>query len=436
MLRKNVISVMTQAKADGLLSYDGTAYALTEKGKKAILNPTFVSNRLAAEEAYLQSAADVLKAEAEKLNGEELLSDACSKYRGGFVSKESAELEPLIENLKGVELPRASGEFHFTGGRGDLSYFWQKNGDNSFVNMPKSMIDGIKDESLRANVVSTMTQARLEGLVTDEGDFYSLTEAGNKAIHNPKFVADRLHKEALNEAKGLDGLNKGDKLFVFTKGTEAHEFSVIGGVVDGEGLTYIKLLSNEQGELMLPKEAIGNIAFEDKEAGEAYVKANPEKAAEYQELIETQKKELITTEEYTRSIEETEDAYLINVGENSYEKLEIPKADAEMLEDGSVKATIYGDKKYNLHSGDVKSELDGHGAKELLDKGGKTVKATSEAAAKVGAKAADAAVNTVDGIATSYPPAKVVSAVIKVIYSSVKTAVSAAQKTSSMSQKL
>ena len=432
MLRKNVISVMTQAKAEGLLSFDGNAYALTDKGKAAIYNPTFVARRLEAEESFLQSTADVLKAEAEKINGGELLSDACSKYRGGFVSKESPELTPMIDNLKGVDVPAANGNFYFTGGRGDLSYFWKKTGDNTYIDMPKSMIDGIQNESLKANVTSTMTQARLEGLVTDEGDFYRLTEQGNKAIHNPKFVAERLKKEAITEAKGLDGV--AEKYHVFTNGTEAHEYAVTGSVIDKEGLTHLKLTSEENGELLLPKDAIGEIAFENKEEGLAHVQANPENTALYQEkLIKGQEaakaeasNQLIGTEEYTKNIEETDASYLVSVGENDYEKLEIPKADVETLEDGSIRATMYNDKEYTVTSGEGSYKVNGAGAKDLLDKGG-----------TVTAKAADAAVNTVDGIATVAPPAKAVSSAIKVIYKIADMSTKTAQSVSNVtSQKL
>ncbi len=460
MLRKNVTSIMTQAKAEGLLSYDGKAYALTDKGKAAIYDPKFVARRLEAEEGFLQNTADVLKAEAEKINGGELLSDACSKYRGGFVSKDSPELTPMIDNLKGVDVQAANGNFYFTGGRGDLSYFWQKTGDNTYIDMPKSMIDGIQNESLKANVTSTMTQARLEGLVTDEGDFYRLTEQGNKAIHNPKFVAERLKKEAITEAKGLDGV--GEKYHVFTNGTEAHEFNVIKADIVNKGDVWLTLSSKEQGDIFIPKESINIIAFENKEEGLAYVQANSEKVAEYQEIIKIQEnikaeasEQLIGAEEYTKDIEETDASYLVSVGENDYEKLEIPKADVEKLEDGSIRATMYNDKEYTVKSGEGSYKVNGAGAKDLLDKGGsaaktaettgktvaksaenaaKTAEKTGKAAAKtaeatvktaaktaetvgnVASAAVDTAANTIDGVATAYPPAKAVTATLNVIY--------------------
>ena len=65
-------------------------------------------------------------------------------------------------------------------------------------------------------------------------------------------------------------------------------------------------------------------------------------------------------------VEETDASYLVGIGENDYEKLEIPKADVEKLEDGSIKATIYSEKDYVI-SGGNKKIIKGTAAKKLLN---------------------------------------------------------------------
>ncbi len=66
-------------------------------------------------------------------------------------------------------------------------------------------------------------------------------------------------------------------------------------------------------------------------------------------------------------VEETDASYLVGIGENDYEKLEIPKADVEKLKDGSIKATIYSEKDYVISGGNKKEIIKGTAAKELLN---------------------------------------------------------------------
>ena len=65
-------------------------------------------------------------------------------------------------------------------------------------------------------------------------------------------------------------------------------------------------------------------------------------------------------------VEETDASYLVGIGENDYEKLEIPKADVEKLEDGSIKLTVHNNKEYMLIGENKKKKINGTVAKELL----------------------------------------------------------------------
>ena len=66
-VKRGTISALTQAKEKGFLTFDGEAYALTAKGKEAVLDPGFIANRLKAEEVFYEKAWQGLKDRSEKL---------------------------------------------------------------------------------------------------------------------------------------------------------------------------------------------------------------------------------------------------------------------------------------------------------------------------------------------------------------------------------
>ena len=66
-IKRGTLSALTQAKEKGFLTFDGNAYALTEKGKEAILAPGFIADRLKAEEVFYEKAWQGLKEQSEKL---------------------------------------------------------------------------------------------------------------------------------------------------------------------------------------------------------------------------------------------------------------------------------------------------------------------------------------------------------------------------------
>lgn len=128
---------------------------------------------------------------------ERLISDACSAYRGGYISTKDPEIKTLLPNMVGIDSAAGASErpFFWLGDRSDLSYFWKKTERDTAVRLTRSAIEEIPDEALRKRVVSTLTQARLEGLVTADGEAYYLTDAGKKKILNPEFIKTRLVKE-------------------------------------------------------------------------------------------------------------------------------------------------------------------------------------------------------------------------------------------------
>ncbi len=125
-----------------------------------------------------------------------LISDACSFYRGGTVSADTPEVRSMISDLSGVLPEELNGEFFFIGNRSDLSYFWRKGEDGQALPLYKEMIEkAVTNEDLKKSVIAGMTKARLDGLITDHGDHYRLTECGYKAIHRTDFITNRLKGE-------------------------------------------------------------------------------------------------------------------------------------------------------------------------------------------------------------------------------------------------
>ena len=66
-VKRGTISALTQAKEKGFLTFDGEAYALTAKGKEAVLDPGFIANRLKAEEVFFEKAWQATKDNSQKL---------------------------------------------------------------------------------------------------------------------------------------------------------------------------------------------------------------------------------------------------------------------------------------------------------------------------------------------------------------------------------
>ena len=203
----------------------------------------------------------------------------------------SAELKTLLDDLRGTEKARADGNFFFLGNKSDLSYFWKKTDNKNHSILLREYVDSISDEYIRKGTISALTQAQADGFLSFDGTAYAITEKGKNTIYSPAFIANRLDGEEkfLKKATeilggNLEGINKGDKMFVFTNGTDAYEY-IVTCDAESNGETYIGFYSKERGELWLPKDSIGEIAFTDKEKGLEHVKKDPEKAAEWQEFI-------------------------------------------------------------------------------------------------------------------------------------------------------
>ena len=349
----------------------------------------------------------------------DIRSDACSYYRGGYVANPNeAEFKALENGLRGTEFTRADGNFVFLGDKSDLSYFWKKNENNESVVLLRSYVDGIEDASVKRGTISALTQAKEKGFLIFDGEAYSLTEKGKTAVLDPEFIANRLKAEEVFFEKAWQATkDNSQKLYVFTEaGKDPTEYYHIGNIKGADGNNFMKLVSEDKQELILPEDAKGKIAFESKEAGVEFVKENPEKVKDLQEYIRVynaeKEKELYPTEDYANAYVESENGYLITL--NNGEQLELPKEDVVKLENGNIKADIYYDKQYTLYIKDQKTTLSGAGVKEQLAKN--ATKATAQGAKSGASNVANGAANAIKGASSAYPPAKAVTSAVNVVY--------------------
>lgn len=349
----------------------------------------------------------------------DIRSDACSYYRGGYVANPNeAEFKALENGLRGTEFTRADGNFVFLGDKSDLSYFWKKNENNESVVLLRSYVDGIEDASVKRGTISALTQAKEKGFLTFDGEAYALTAKGKEAVLDPGFIANRLKAEEVFFEKAWQATkDNSQKLYVFTEiGKEPTEYYHIGNIKGSDGKDFMKLVSEDKQELILPEDAKGKIAFESKEAGAEFVKENPEKVKDLQEYVRVynaeKEKELYPTEDYANAYVESENGYLITL--NNGEQLELPKEDVVKLENGNIKADIYYDKQYTLYIKDQKTTLSGAGVKEQLAKN--ATKATAQGAKSGASNVANGAANAIKGASSAYPPAKAVTSAVNVVY--------------------
>ena len=349
----------------------------------------------------------------------DIRSDACSYYRGGYVANPNeAEFKALENGLRGTEFTRADGNFVFLGDKSDLSYFWKKNENNESVVLLRSYVDGIEDASVKRGTISALTQAKEKGFLTFDGEAYALTAKGKEAVLDPGFIANRLKAEEVFFEKAWQATkDTSQKLYVFTEaGKEPTEYYHIGDIKGSDGKEFMKLVSEDKQELILPEDAKGKIAFESKEAGAEFVKENPEKVKDLQEYVRVynaeKEKELYPTEDYANAYVESENGYLITL--NNGEQLELPKEDVVKLENGNIKADIYYDKQYTLYIKDQKTTLSGAGVKDQLSKN--ATKATAQGAKSGASNVANGAANAIKGASSAYPPAKAVTSAVNVVY--------------------
>ncbi len=252
--------------------------------------------------------------------------------------------------------------------------------------MLKDFINSIEDSELKKKVISTMQQARLDGLLSYDGNAFAITGKGKEYIYRTDFVSHRLEaeqnflrmaKEAL-KIDGLDSTYQGEKFFIFNRDGKATETTIMSSLKDSNGEIFCSFASDGgKKEIMLPKDAIDKIAFKDKEKGEQTLKEllekKPEEMEELFKTLEKAEHKANNTPEYSfsKGVEETQDGYVISLEKDAsykYDKLHIPKENVQKLENGEIKISLDMNKEYTAAAGENSYTVNASGAEELLKK--------------------------------------------------------------------
>lgn len=479
-LRGRVISTFTKAQLDGLVAYDGNTYALTSKGREAILNPDFVLARIRGECKLFADANEQLQLDAEEIVNDKIdtrlselgmdgMFEDCDRITlnkkrlfRGYVGDSTLFHVPGTARRMSVEIPNSN---LIELDSNTYAAFLEKGASYKNVRDGKR---GVIGESELFRYFDNKNKLDPKDLATMVDKAEVAAKAEMLPTMSKSFDADDFFEAALKHAyrgTGLFGTEKiepdfapkeGDVYSVFLGGEGSQDFKITRAWQDEfGGREYnLRAVDGGRGDILLPEEAFGEIAFADKAEGEAYVAAHPEKMAKYGDLLKGEVVEATpeaASEVSTYTIPRGEWAlwgseYSVNTKGRDYVSASIPFSDATPNPDGSLTVDVYSNKSYGVSTGKSATYDAPQSGKALGKVFGKPTQAAAQAVSKTAAKATEAAANgiesaakatdavattttkTVETAAAVIPPVEVITTVAKVLLdTSAKTAKVAAK---------
>ena len=477
-LRGRVISTFTKAQLDGLVAYDGNTYALTSKGREAILNPDFVLARIRGECKLFADANEQLQLDAEEIVNDKIdtrlselgmdgMFEDCDRITlnkkrlfRGYVGDSTLFHVPGTARRMSVEIPNSnlieldSNTYAAFLEKG-ASYKNVRDGKHGVIGESELFRFFDNKNKLDPKELATMVDkaevaAKAEMMPTRSFDSEDFFEAALKRSYDGSGVLG-------GEKLDTDFVPKeGDVYSVFLGGEGSQDFEITRAWQDEfGGREYnLRAVDGGRGDILLPEEAFGEIAFADKAEGEAYVAAHPEKMAKYGDLLKGEVVEATpeaASEVSTYTIPRGEWAlwgseYSVNTKGRDYVSASIPFSDATPNPDGSLTVDVYSNKSYGVSTGKSATYDATQSGKALGKVFGKPTQAAAQAVSKTAAKATEAAANgiesaakatdavattttkTVETAAAVIPPVEVITTVAKVLLdTSAKTAKVAAK---------
>ncbi len=373
-LRAKVQSVLAQAQLEGLLALYSDQYVLTDQGRKAILQPTFVRNRLEGEARFYDNAAEGLGGlqtdridrkleelgltdrfvgcDRVTLNKEKLLADKDEQTMRFYVPGTHRKKQLMVPGQDVIEL----------------------------------------DKSTYAVFLRKDIQYLINGQPTAEKDVFRLFDNKNR-----KQAADFRAAVSKAEAAAKKEIElNGKKLYVLQNGVaKEHTVTRVWTSPDGAHL-HLQPADRNHADLLLPENAIGKLAFPTAAEATAYLKTHPQDVEVYSVLLQEQEMRghipsfTVPQERVTAvgdSFEVQTDA--------PYERVIFKQEEIQLLENGTVRITP-GDEMHTVRTGNVSYEVTGQGARELAGE----VKRTAEPAKKMTQKTAE---KTAEAVAKTVP---------------------------------
>ncbi len=363
--KKKVVSVLTEARLNGLLSYNGKAYTLTKRGREAILKTDFVLGRLKDECRTLGIAVNVLEKEHEKKTDDKI--NAKLKELG---------IDPEAYNgCDRITLNKDKLLISKNEAAGTYQFFVPGTARREKVTIPAEDVIELDDNTFAA----FLRPNRLYRYVKKGAPELAPTEEVKRHFDDKgkvpgKELTGAIEKAEQQAAAETDPLNShpsvGEKWVVFETADDPHEYVITAGWKDFDDTVHFNMSSADgsRGELLLPEDSLGEIAFHSEEEGYRYISQNPERYAKDSHILSYQTQKEPTVHLIPKDAWQEEDAvYLIGnlKGRGRDGTLMIPKEEGIPQADGSLSVSLQR-QNYAIKTGEYARPVSRGGADHFL----------------------------------------------------------------------
>ena len=458
-VRTGVRSTMAQARMEGLLNRSGDDYFLTDAGRKAILNPTFIKKRLVRECELYGVANENLDEMRQELENDRIDKKLAELGRTGefegcdrvTLNKQRLLVDDTAEDVVRFYVPSTARKKTVDIPKEDLIELDEKtfaaflrkdkkylvNGEPKpeedvfryFEN--KNKTDRIRDAADRGEQAAKKEAAAEEAETKAAADIF----AGDEEL-SPK-VGDGLGPDdpafsfswedsgfESGPVKVEDRLHTGSSAYVtFPEGPDREAEVVpykVDHMVDTKDGRHLYLVPEDptRGDLLLPAEAEDHLVFRDGVFAFMQIDLFPEDIAKYAYLLEpqtdvvNQSKLQVPKSHY----ELVGNGFLVHPKDAPWESVLLKAEDVSVQADDSAVLNLRSNATYEVKSGDVTYTVTGRGAENLLrdvaspvrettQKVSETVAETAKTTEKTVEKAAETVIETATTAASAVPVA-------------------------------
>lgn len=376
-IRQRTLAAFTKAQADGLLSYDGRSYSITEAGQRYITKSDFVLRRIEAEYKFFTGAETVLEAEADDIinNEKEAWLDAELRERG--VDADS------FPGCRRVTIDRSSLQVKSVGK--DWLTNVPRTSRKQKVILPAADVVELNEKTLVAFINPNKqyegrgTKSQIDGAELmasfDDKTAEQKRRPSVESIRKTATVAS-LAPQPRSPAK----LHVGDVVHApdhYSNSLKLNEYKVLGILVDIYGRNLYKLAGEEVPEQILPEEALERFMFTDLSQGEAYLSAHGTEAADYADelLAQTMGEKFASadpSEKITYALTLDKQNLIANYGDTCRVKLpgkqveQVIVPTKDVLQQGEhLQITLHSEQSYKVITGAYGYNVSGQGLSKL-----------------------------------------------------------------------
>lgn len=379
-LRSRVLSNITQARIEGSVVPVGDVYFLTDEGRKKILKPDFIKNRLVKECEFLGIAT----------NG---LEDIREQKQNDYIDKRLEELG-LTGHFDGRDRVTINKETLLIDDTADdvARFVVPGTSRQKQVDIPKTDLVEL-DEKSYAAFLRKDAEYMVNGKPMPEAELFAYFHNKNKRGQQITTTYERAEQcVADEEAEAARGIKPGDQVHVIQHdGTEAPQYTVDRMWSTTEG-NHVHLRAMEEGrnDLLLPESALGHIMFHDQQTAMEHAEIAPEDVERYSRVVSEQM-EQTRIEAFlvpASNVEMVDGAVVIHPKDAPWESVTFRGNEAQMQPDGSAIVNLRPNASYTVKSGDVSYQVSEQGVQQLLKDVSKPVSKSAQKAAQKTAETA------------------------------------------------